>query len=100
MTGDSVHHAPHWIAAQSVEEASGRAGLDAPAFAHLVYGELVKQFGRDTHLILGAWDQLPESVRETFVGAMAVIHGQIFPHGPPASDRYASAQAREALPAG
>lgn len=74
--------------------AGDRPGLDTLAFAHLTYGELVKQFGRDTAHTFAAWDKLPDAEREKWVSALAVVHAQVFPHGQPATDRYASAQAK------
>jgi hypothetical protein len=68
--------------------------MDAPTFAHLAYGELVKQLGRDSTHTLRPWDKLPEDEREKWLSAFAVIHAHIFPHGPPATDRYPSAQSR------
>lgn len=56
--------------------------MDALEFTHLTYGELVKQFGRDNLLRLSPWDRLADGEREKWVAALAVIHAQIFPHGP------------------
>ena len=67
--------------------------MDTREFVHLTYGELVKQFGRDTTHTFASWDQLPDDAREKWISALAVIHAQIFPHGPPETDRYRSEQA-------
>jgi hypothetical protein len=56
--------------------------MDVLEFAHLTYGELVNQFGRDNVLRLSPWDRLSDGEREKWVAALAVIHAQIFPHGP------------------
>jgi hypothetical protein len=95
MSDESNVHHPHSMAAHADETGKDHPGVDTQTFAHLTYGELVKQFGRDTTLKLSAWDQLPGAEREKFVSAMAVIHAQIFPHGQPANERYASAQAKD-----
>jgi hypothetical protein len=55
--------------------------MDTLKFIHLIYGELVNQFGRDSTHIFSSWDQLPEAEREKWVAALAVVHSQIFPHG-------------------
>jgi hypothetical protein len=67
--------------------------MDTLEFTHLTYGELVKQFGRNTTHTFMSWDQLPEDEREKWTSALAVIHAQIFPHGPPETERYKSEQA-------
>lgn len=55
--------------------------MDTLEFAHLTYGELVKQFGLNTTHSFSSWDKLPESEREKWVSALAVIHAQVYPHG-------------------
>jgi hypothetical protein len=57
--------------------------MDTQAFAHLTYGELAKQFGRETTLTLGPWDKLPSGDREKWMSALAVVHSKILPHGTP-----------------
>jgi len=64
--------------------------MDAREFAHRTYGELVKQFGRNSTHTFSSWDALPEAEREKWMSALAVVHAEAFPHGPPADDRYRS----------
>lgn len=67
--------------------------MNTREFTHLVYGELVKQYGRNATLTLASWDQLPEADRERWISAMAVIHDKVFPHGPADPERYKPAHA-------
>jgi hypothetical protein len=55
--------------------------MDTLEFTHLTYGELVKQFGRNTDHTFSSWDKLPEAEREKWVSALSVIHSQVFPRG-------------------
>jgi hypothetical protein len=55
--------------------------METLEFVHLTYGELVRQFGRNSSHTFASWDQLPEAEREKWVAALSVIHGQVFPHG-------------------
>jgi hypothetical protein len=57
--------------------------MDAVRFAHLAYGEIVKQFGLgSTHQLL-PWDQLPDNEKERWMSVFAVVHAEVFPHGDP-----------------
>jgi hypothetical protein len=57
--------------------------MNALEFAHATYGELVKQFGLNTTHTFGSWDQLPQSERDKWIGALAVMHKKVLPHGEP-----------------
>lgn len=55
--------------------------MDTLEFTHLTYGELVRQFGRNTTHTFVSWDQLPAAERERWVAALSVVHSQVYPHG-------------------
>jgi hypothetical protein len=98
MTGENP--APQGLVTKAdIEPSEARAGnappaLDAPTFAHRTYGELVKQFGRNSTHTFSSWDQLPALEQEKWVSAFAVVHADIFRHGPPKTEGNLLATAR------